>query len=100
MRRYQVHLASIEASVTMSNTIISALVFFYWRTLRRLDLLEYLERVHEAERLPLVVSLEDVARILDCPPKLRDKAARGVTYGAGLRTWETAHLLWWGPFIR
>jgi len=93
LRRYQVQLASTGASTAKINGSISALVFFYRRTLRRFELLEYLEPVHAPERLPLIVSPEDVTRILDAAPKLRDKAALGVTYGAGLRARDTTRLM-------
>jgi integrase/recombinase XerD len=92
LRRYQVHLASKGASATRINTAISALTFFYRNTLRRSELLDHLVRIRESETLPLILSPENVARLLDCAPKLRDKAALGVTYGAGLRASDTTHL--------
>ena len=93
LRRYQVQLASTGASAGKINAAISALTFFYRHTLRRSELLEYLEPVRQPQTLPFVVSPEDVARILDAAPKLRDKAALGVTYGAGLRARDTARLM-------
>ena len=48
--------------------------------------------VRVPERLPLVLSVEDVARLLDAAPNLKSKAALSVAYGAGLRASEVCHL--------
>jgi integrase len=39
-----------------------------------------------------VLSPEEVARLLEAPPRLKYKAALSITYGAGLRVSEVANL--------
>src|SRR6516164_2813801 len=43
-------------------------------------------------KLPLVLSVEEVARLLDAAPGLKYKAALSVAYGAGLRVTEVVSL--------
>jgi integrase len=48
--------------------------------------------IHEPRKLPVVLSLEEVARLLDAAPGLKYKAALSVAYGAGLRATEVISL--------
>lgn len=48
--------------------------------------------VRVPEKIPRVLSVEDVARLLDCAPNLKARAALSVAYGAGLRAQEVTHL--------
>jgi integrase/recombinase XerD len=92
LRRFQVHLAKEGLSAFRINAVMSAVRFFCKTTLRRVDLLGFVERVREPKTLPVVVSPEQMRRILACAPWLKYKAALGITYGAGLRASETTHL--------
>ena len=47
-----------------------------------------LDRDHEPRKLPVVLSPDEVARLLDAAPGLKYKAAFSVAYGAGLRASE------------
>jgi integrase/recombinase XerD len=42
-------------------------------------------RFHEPRKLPVVLSPEEVARLLEAAPGVKYKAALSVAYGAGLR---------------
>ena len=44
--------------------------------------------VHQPQKLPVVLSPEEVAKLLDAAPGLKYKAALSVAYGAGLRATE------------
>jgi integrase/recombinase XerD len=44
------------------------------------------------DRLPVVLSPEEVALLLHCAPSLKYKAALSVAYGCGLRVSEIVHL--------
>ncbi len=44
------------------------------------------------ERLPVVLSTDEVARLLGCAPGLKYQAALSVAYGCGLRVSEIIHL--------
>jgi site-specific recombinase XerD len=60
--------------------------------LGRGDFGDRLATVRTPERLPVVLSPEEVARLLHCAPGLKHKAALSVAYGGGLRASEIVHL--------
>jgi integrase/recombinase XerD len=88
MRRYQVHMASFGASPARMNMAVAALRFFFKTTLGRGDFGDHLASVRTPERLPVVLSPEEVALLLHCAPGLKHKAALSVAYGGGLRSSE------------
>ena len=92
VRRYQLHLASSGVGVSTLNQAVSTLRFFFRVTLRRHDIVEYTHFVHEPRKLPVVLSPEEVARLLVAAPGLKYKAALSVAYGAGLRAAEVISL--------
>jgi integrase/recombinase XerD len=92
VRRYQLHLASSGVGVSTLNQAVSTLRFFFRVTLKRHAIVEYTHFVHEPRRLPVVLSPEEVARLLDAAPGLKYKAALSVAYGAGLRAAEVISL--------
>jgi len=92
VRRYQLHLASSGVGVPTINQTVSTLRFFFKVTLRRHEIIEHTHVVHEPRKLPVVLSVEEVARLLDAAPGLKYKAALSVAYGAGLRANEVVSL--------
>ncbi len=92
VRRYQLHLVSSGAGVPTINHTLTALRFFFMVTLRKPDVVVQLPFVREPRRLPVVLSREEVARLLDAAPGLKYKAALSVAYGAGLRASEVVSL--------
>lgn len=92
LRRYQLHLAAQGASPGKMNAAVSALRFFFKVTLGRQGYGERLARVRKEDRLPEVLSPEEVALLLHCAPSLKHKAALSVAYGCGLRVSEITHL--------
>lgn len=92
LRRYQLHLASSGVSPRTQNATVTALRFFFDVTLGRRAATEKLTSVREPRKLPVVLSPEEVARLLDAAPGLKYKAALSVAYGAGLRASEVASL--------
>jgi len=92
VRRYQLHLAASGVGVATLNQTVSTLRFFFRVTLRRHDIVEHTHFIHEARKLPVVLSPEEVARLLDAAPGLKYKAALSVAYGAGLRATEVTSL--------
>ena len=61
-------------------------------TLERPDLVRPLTIVNKPRKAPVVLSEEEVARLLEAAPSLKYKAALSVAYGAGLRVSEVANL--------
>ena len=92
LRRFQLHMAQQQASPWSINAAIAALRFFFTVTLERPDLVRPLRIVNEPRKAPVVLSQEEVARLLEAAPGLKYKAALSVAYGAGLRVSEVANL--------
>jgi len=74
------------------NTAVSALRFFFGVTPGRGDAQVGMTTVREPHKLPVVLSPEEVARLLDAAPGLKYRAALSVSYGAGLRASEVVSL--------
>jgi integrase/recombinase XerD len=92
VRRYQLHLAARGVGVPTRNQNVATLRFFFRVTLRRHAIVEHTTFIHEPRKLPVVLSPEEVARLLNAAPGLKYKAALGVAYGAGLRAAEVISL--------
>jgi integrase/recombinase XerD len=92
VRRYQLHLTTSGIGVPTLNQTISTLRFFFRVTLKRHDIVEHTHFIREPRKLPVVLSPEEVARMLDAAPGLKYKAALSVAYGAGLRATEVISL--------
>src|SRR6201987_769237 len=92
VRRYQLHLAASGVGVPTINQTVSTLRFFFRVTLKRHEIVEHPHVIHEPRKLPVVLSPEEVARLLDAAPGLKYKAALSVAYGAGLRATEVVSL--------
>jgi site-specific recombinase XerD len=74
------------------NQSVATLRFFFRITLKRHDILEHTHFIREPRKLPVVLSSEEVARLLNAAPGLKYKAALSVAYGAGLRASEVVSL--------
>ncbi len=92
LRRYQLQMRAGGASATAMNAAVSALRFFFTVTLGRDDAQAGMTTVREPRKLPVILSPEEVARLLDAAPGLKYKAALSVAYGAGLRASEVVSL--------
>jgi site-specific recombinase XerD len=64
LRRYQLHLVDSGTSAIKINTIITALKFFFPTTVRRADVMNTMKSVRVPHKLPVVLSREEVARLL------------------------------------
>ena len=92
VRRYQLRLTTSGVGVPTINQTVSTLRFFFKVTLKRHEIVEHTHVIHEPRKLPVVLSVEEVARLLDAAPGLKYKAALSVAYGAGLRATEVVSL--------
>lgn len=92
VRRYQLHQRDNGAQPPTINSTVSALRFLFTVTLDRLDLSRRLVLSRQPRKVPEVLSVEEVARLLEAAPNIKYKAALGVAYGAGLRVSEVTHL--------
>jgi integrase len=92
LRRYRLHLVASGAGVPTIDHSLTALRFLFLVTLRKPAIVLDMPFVREPWRLPVVLSPEEVARLLDAAPGLKYKAPLSVPYGAGLRASEAALL--------
>ncbi len=93
IRRYQLFLIHEKKLAWSSyNQIVCALRFFYAKTLKRTFLLQDIPFPRSEQRLPLILSPEEVAQILSAPPHLKSRALLMTIYAAGLRRSEVAGL--------
>jgi len=92
MRRFQLHQRQSGMQPPSMNTAVSALRFLFTVTLYRPDLVHRLTIVRQPRRLPDVLSVEEVALLLQAAPGPKYKAAFATAYGAGLRVSEVVAL--------
>ncbi len=92
VRRFQVHQSERGMHAPAMNCTVAALRFFFTTTLDRPELSRKLIRIAYSRKLPVVLSPEEVARLLGATTCLKHRAALGVAYGAGLRVAEVASL--------
>ena len=92
VRRYLLHLASSGMSAATVNGTGSALRFLFDITLDRPDIVRHLPVAREPRKAPVILSPEEVARMLAAAPGVKYKAALSVAYGAGLRVSEVVAL--------
>jgi site-specific recombinase XerD len=92
LRRYQLHMVEQGVTRTTLNATITGLKFFFAVTLDRPEAMKRMRYVYQPRKLPEVLSLEEVTRLLQAMDSLKYKAALSLAYGAGLRASEVAHL--------
>jgi integrase/recombinase XerD len=92
VRRFQVEQRDAGLPAPTMNSIVAALRFFFTHTLDRPDLARKLFRVTYPRKLPVVLSPDEVARLLQATTCLKHQAALSVAYGAGLRVAEVSTL--------
>ena len=90
---YQHHLVVIKkCSRSYQNQSINAIKFYLEHVLRQDRQYFDLERPKKVQKLPEVLSLEDIQRILKCTTNTKHKALLATLYSAGLRIGELLNL--------
>ena len=92
VRHFQLHLVESGASICNRNRIMTGVRFLYRVTLRRHDLAAEVWHIKEPERLPPVLSPEEVKRVLTKATSLKAQAMLTLAYGCGLRAGEVVRL--------
>jgi site-specific recombinase XerD len=92
LRRFQMHLVEQGVSTTTINGTITGLRFLFEVTLDRPEALKKMSPLKVPQKLPTVLSTDEVQRLLEAAPGLKAQAALSVAYGAGLRASEVVHL--------
>jgi integrase/recombinase XerD len=92
VRRYQLHLGQCGLAPASVNGAMTALRFFFRVTLKRPEAVDYIPIVREPQRLPIVLTADEVSRLLASAASLKWRTALSVAYGAGLRASEVVGL--------
>ena len=92
LRRYQLHLVDHGTSPISINAAITGLKFFFEVTLDRSELIAKMRPVRVPRKLPVVLSPDEVARLIAATGNLKHQTALSVAYGAGLRAGEVVAL--------
>ena len=92
VRRFQLHLVEDGASICNRNRIMTGVRFLFRVTLRRHDLAAEIWHIKEPQKLPPVLSPEEVKRVLTMATSLKARAMLTLAYGCGLRASEVVRL--------
>jgi integrase/recombinase XerD len=92
LRQFQLDLTNKGTSHITINATITALRFFFDVTVDNKDIVAKLSTVPVPRRLPIILSREEVSRLLEATHSLKYKAAFSVAYGACLLISEVAGL--------
>jgi integrase/recombinase XerD len=92
IRSFQLHLADAGMSICNRNRIMTGVRFLFRVTLRRLDLAEEVYHIREPEKLPLVMSVDEIKRLLAVGSSLKTRVLLSLGYGCGLRASEIVRL--------
>jgi site-specific recombinase XerD len=92
VRVYQLYLIGQKRSWSHINQNVCALRFFFGVTMGRADAFERIVAAREPQRLPVVLSGEEIVQFLEAVPGLRNRVALTTAYGAGMRVGEVVRL--------
>jgi len=92
VRAYQLHLIHQKRSWSHINQVACALRFFYGVTLGQTEAFERIVGGQKPDKLPLVLTGEEIARFLQAVSGLRNRTVLATAYAAGLRVSEVVRL--------
>ena len=92
LRRYQLFLVDSGMSAISLNATITGLKFFFEVTLKRSELMDKMQSVPVPRKLPVVLSCDEVTRLIASAGSPKYQAALSLAYGAGLRASEVIGL--------
>lgn len=93
VRAFQLHLLNVRR---LSSDVVlqvgCALRFLYRVTLKKEWMIDHIPLPRKAKRLPVVISREDVLKIIGTPSNIKHRALLATCYAAGLRASEVVNL--------
>lgn len=93
IRTYLVYLVEEKkVSWSLHNQTVCALRFLYGVTLGREWSIEHIPHAKKEQKLPVVLSLEEVSRLFEAVKSIKYRAVLMTAYAAGLRLSEAVHL--------
>lgn len=92
IRAFQVRMIERKVSWATFNQAVSALRFFYRVTLPRDFVVDYVPFARAKKKLPLVLSVDEVRRLLAAPTNTKHRTVLSLIYATGARLNEATHL--------
>jgi integrase len=92
LRLFQLHLVDQGTSPITLNATLTGLKFFFGVTLGRGEVMTKTSSVRVPQTLPVVLSRDEVARLIGAVTNLKHQTALTMAYGAGLRAGEVIAL--------
>jgi integrase/recombinase XerD len=92
LRNFQLHLVDAGTSPITLNATLTGLKFFFDVTLGRIELMAKMQPVKVPRTLPVVLSPEEVSRLIAAARNIKHQVALSVAYGTGLRVSEVVGL--------
>lgn len=92
IRAYQLRLIEKKVSWSLFNQVVCALRFFYRVTLPRDFVVEHLPFAKHKKSLPIVLSVDEVRRLLAAATNPKHRAMLTLVYATGARLNEAVHL--------
>jgi site-specific recombinase XerD len=92
LRRFQLHMVDAGTSPITLNATITGLTFLFDVTLDRKDAMAKMQSVRIPQRLPVVLSKNEVARLIAAVGHIKHQTALSLAYGTGLRVGEVVAL--------
>ena len=91
-RKYQLHLLEKKVSWSTFNQSVCALRFLYGTTLGRKDYIPRLPFGKKPKRIPVVLSRDEVLKLLQCIPSRKQRMLLTTMYATGMRVGEAVQL--------
>ena len=92
LRRFQLHLIDQGTSPITLNATIVGLNFLFEITLGRPEAMAKMQSVRVPHKLPVVLSKDEVTRLIACVGHIKHQTALSLAYGTGLRVGEVVAL--------
>jgi integrase/recombinase XerD len=92
LRRFQLHLIDQGTSPITLNATIVGLNFLFEVTLGRPEAMAKMQSVRVPHKLPVILSKEEVTRLIACVGHIKHQTALSLAYGTGLRVGEVVAL--------
>ena len=92
LRDFQLHLVDSGTSPVTLNATLSGLRFFFDVTVGRQEVMVRMQPVKLPRSLPVVLSPQEVSRLIAAASNVKHQAALSLAYGTGLRASEVVNL--------
>ena len=92
LRNFQLHLVDTGTSAATLNATLTGLRFFFDITVGREEIMARIQPVKLPRNLPVVLSPQEVSRLIAAASNVKHQAALSIAYGAGLRASEVVNL--------